>query len=307
MPSNTPSLFMSISPRSHQYMNFSAGSMRLRIVMDDGVAYKPDIKITQTKVDQGKSFFKNNSGNNDSFTVTALFHKDDTDAITQYWTENWQTIYEEDGFDYVVDEIGLGAVLGKRVSSMMLIDYYIRKGEPFYVDTRAVGIDGTALYLVTEQSSRKQANDAGWVTWDLTFTKADAVFNQSIFKNTNTVVNQAVKNYKSKVATNKKKKTAKKKAAAKTKTSVKDKWKKCDYRKIKYSKTKKVVPCVKHMQEILYKKGFYKKTNVNQIDGWYGNQTREALKKFQKKYKKKYKCKTDGNLDKNTHKALYSV
>ena len=62
--------------------------------------------------------------------------------------------------------------------------------------------------------------------------------------------------------------------------------------------------CVKYMQKVLNNKGILKK---KQIDGHFGKNTKNALKKFQKKYKKKYKLKENGKVDKATLKALISV
>ena len=64
------------------------------------------------------------------------------------------------------------------------------------------------------------------------------------------------------------------------------KLRKCNYKTLVYSKKKKVVKCVKYMQEVLYKKKYLKK---KQVDGWFGKETKEAVKKFQKAYNKKQK------------------
>jgi hypothetical protein len=177
-----------------------------------------------------------------------------------------------------------------------MLDYFIRNAMPFYVTTRAVGINEKDLYLITENKSRTQDNDYGYVVWDLTFTKYSEIKNTK-FVNTSTVVKNAINKYNTK---------KKQKSKAKLKTTARYKLQhKCKASQLKYSKTKKVVTCVKYMQQILYNKKFLKKKT--DIDGWYGKTTKEALSKFQKKYKTKYKCRTDGNVDKNTFKALYSA
>ena len=102
-------------------------------------------------------------------------------------------------------------------------------------------------------------------------------------------------------------KKAKAKSTAKTKlTAQTNLKKKCKASNLKYSKEKKVVTCVKYMQQILNKLGIYN-TKKYKIDGWYGNATKTAVKSFQKKYHTKYKLKQTGNVDNATFKALYSV
>ena len=61
--------------------------------------------------------------------------------------------------------------------------------------------------------------------------------------------------------------------------------KKCNYKTLVYSKKKKSVKCVKYMQKVLKKQKCYK----GKIDGWYGKETKKAVKKFQRKYNKTHK------------------
>ena len=95
----------------------------------------------------------------------------------------------------------------------------------------------------------------------------------------------------------------KKATSKKTNTSASttnSKFKKCSVNVLKYSKTKKTVTCVKYMQKLLKKRGFY--TGV--IDGWYGPLTVKAVKAFQKKYKSKYNLTVNGKVDTKTKNGI---
>ena len=72
---------------------------------------------------------------------------------------------------------------------------------------------------------------------------------------------------------------------------------------MKYSKTKKFVTCVKYLQKVLKKLKLYSGV----IDGWYGQLTVSAVKKFQKKYKRKYKLTDNGKMNSKTLNALVKV
>ena len=195
---------------------------------------------------------------------------------------------------------------------MVALDYYIRSATPFNVYTRAIGINNSDLWIITEQKTRKQTHDvvnlkteagveyeSGWVEWDLTFTKYSPL-NLSKFKNTNTVVTKAVKKYND----NKKKTTQKKKEQSKSKQNDKQKLAKCDYKKLTYSKTKKTSDCVKTMQKILYDAGYLKGTKKDQLDGWFGTKTKEAVKSFQSKHKKDWELTANGKVDKLTWECM---
>ena len=106
----------------------------------------------------------------------------------------------------------------------------------------------------------------------------------------------------------------------KVSSSLINKLKKCKVSQLKYTKTKKVVACVKTLQQYLNKKLGTKLT----IDGWYGDSTLKAVKKFQTEYNKTkkainvksgdkitsnsknltYKLNTNGKMDKETLNAM---
>jgi hypothetical protein len=293
-------VFMSIAPRDGQYLNCNIEGIPLRVVFSGGVDYKPDISFNKVKLNSGKSYFHNKSGESDSFNVTVMIHEDDEVKLAEIYGYAGADINLDTG--EVINTNPLYGYLGRTEKVITILDYYICNAMPVYVYSRAVGISESDLYLITDNGSRKQDNDYGYVYWDLTFTRYSTV-DLATWQNTNTGVTKALKKYKQNKS---KKAAAAKKATAKTKTTTKQKLKKCDYTKIKYSKTKKTSNCVKYMQAILYKKKFLKGKKSEQVDGWYGSKTKEAVKSFQKKHKTKYKCKTDGNVDKNTFKALCS-
>lgn len=278
--------FMSLCPRSKDYTGYNVTGIPVKVIQSDGVEITPHIKFSEVELDNGAKYFHNNSGKADKFSITCLLNDDEQLTLLKKGeTEESPTNTQ-------------------KVKVTDLLDYFIRQGEPFYVTTRARGISSTNLWRVTENNSRKQHYDDGYIEWSLTFTRYVS-FSSAYFKNTNKGVTSALKKYQNKKK-KQKKKTAKKKA--KSKTSVKSQFKKkCKASNLKYSSKKKVVNCVKLMQKILYKKGCYKVNKKSQIDGWYGKQTKDAVKQFQKRYAKKYKLKQTGNVDKNTFKALISV
>lgn len=136
---------------------------------------------------------------------------------------------------------------------------------PLAVVTDAVDVpDGQ--YIITKNPSRKQ-NYKGSTIWELELTTYTPLI-LAKFKNDNANVLNALKKNKAKKASKNKKNALSK----------------CKYNILKYSKKKKVVKCVKTLQTILKKKKYY----TGKIDGWYGNDTLKAVKKFQKAYNKKY-------------------
>ena len=272
---------MTICPRNAKYVDSMVHGIPLKVIQSDGVDMTPHIKFTEAELDNGAKYFHNDSGKADSFKVKVIINSDETVAVDTLVSDS---TYED---------------IGRTKNILTVLDYFIRNAEPFYITTRAVGINNQDLWMVTGNPSRKQKYDNGYVEWDLTFTKFVG-YSYAVFKNTNTGVANALNKYKKKKATAKK--TAKKKA--KTKTAKKSKFEKnCNASQLKYSTKKKVVPCVKQMQQILHKKGCYNAS----VDGWYYKETKKGVKKFQKKYAKKYKLKQTGNIDKNTFNALCKV
>ena len=185
-------------------------------------------------------------------------------------------------------------------SLLMVLDEYIRSMTPLLIKTDAIDIPTSEndSYIIVANDSRKQEY-RNHTKWDLKFMTYTPV---SVFKyaNNNAGVLKAIKNAKQASAKN-------------------AKLRNCNYKVLKYSKKKKVVPCVKYMQEILYKKKLLAK---KQVDGWFGKETKAAVKKFQKAYNKKNKIKfktvkkgangglvnvTAGNVVTNTNNKFINV
>ena len=164
---------------------------------------------------------------------------------------------------------------------------------PLYVVTEAIDIKNDR-YIISKNSDRKQTYRDNTV-WSLEFIQFKGI-NITKFKNDNSYVNKAKKNYA------KAKKKAKVSKKSKANSTNKNKLKKCKLSNLKYGLKKS--NCVKYMQKVLKKKGYLTK---KQVDGYFGPVTKTALKKFQKKYKKKYKLKETGKVDKATLKALIDV
>ena len=183
-----------------------------------------------------------------------------------------------------------------------VLDEWVQNMTILAVQTKALNMpDGQ--YIITGNPSRTQNMDGSSV-WVLEFTTYTPL-NVIKYKNDLSSVLNAVNKIKAKKA-----------------SSVNSKLSKCNYKVLVYSKKKKKVTCVKYMQQILYKQKLLKKS---QVDGWFGKETKAAVKKFQKKYNKTHKItinvksgdkltnnaklvskrlKVTGKVDKATWKAL---
>lgn len=264
----------------------------LKVIQGNGVEVTPDLEITVNKLNDGNKHFLNNGYGGITFKIDVIIHKDEM-------VEN-DVILGDDDWEY---------------GSSRVIDYlheWITSMTPVFVVTDAIDIPN-GRYIITKNSSRKQSF-RDYTVWTLEFTEFNGI-NITKYVNDNYYVNKAKTNYANAKAKAKKEAEAKakKQAQAKAKTTNKtaksnntnnSNLKKCKTSSFKYSKTKKVITCVKYMQTVLYKKGYLTK---KQVDGWFGPKTMNALKKFQKKYQKKYKLKINGKVDSATLKALISA
>lgn len=280
--------FFNILPRSETYLTMTVDSIPLRVLHSGGVKVSPDIKFNKVDLAGGESIFTNSSGVNDSFTITILLHEDDMVWNTTPPTADDFPIISTNtpvntGVSTPINvESYFNSFRNKYVSAAKLItmlDYWIRNAEPFMIVTDAVGIPEDELWLVTEQKNRKQERNDGYVEWDLTFTLYREVKLGKFNKNTDVITKALEKKTSSTASKN-----------TSSKTTLKDKMKKCDNKVLKYSEKKKVVDCVKVMQEIIYNAGCYGKNTKKDtaVDGWYGKTTREAVKAYKKKYKADY-------------------
>lgn len=138
---------------------------------------------------------------------------------------------------------------------------------PLAVVTDALDVpDGQ--YIISKNPTRKQTFTDS-TTWELEFTTYIPLRIYK-YKNDNAAVLKALQK------ANAGHKAKKKKATVNVNLS------KCDYKTLVYSKKKKTVKCVKHMQKILKKQKVYS----GKIDGWFGKDTKKSVKKFQQKYNK---------------------
>ena len=298
-------LFMSLLPRDRIYNDRVLMGIPLRVIMKDGVKLDPDIKISATKLSGQKSLYRNESGPNYTFQVTVLLNNNDTVSAAR--DKGMLTNWTRDETIDITSELYWAGNQGKsNPRTIDLLDWMIRNSKP--------------LYVITEQKERKHTHDtvmmedaqgnlveSGYVQWDLTFTRITP-YTPSVFKNTNSVVKKAVAKSQTKDIQKKVEKTVAKTAAALTtavtKTANKDKLKKCDPKKIYYSKNRRVTDCTRYMQEILHNKGHLKGNKSDVVDGWYGDKTLDAVKAFKKKYAKKYNLQVNGTIGDKTIKAL---
>lgn len=282
--------FLTICPRSESYNNYNVTyPISLKVIQDKGVDFSPDINVKVNKWNKDRRQLINDSGSYDTFKIDVIINKNDVVELTKEYTDwSWQD--EQSEFDRIIymqgNATGVYAKLGKKIKVLDALDYWSRNAEPVMVVTDAIDVPDD-LYVIINNDSRKQTYNRNTV-WTLTFMRYKD-WSMGSFKKTNKNVTTALKKYK----------TVKKKI--KTINGYKKKLKKCDYTHLKYSKKKKVLGCVKVMQQILYKEGYLKKKYVN---GWFTHKTEEALKKFQKKFKIQFGLTVNGKVDKKTFKAL---
>lgn len=233
----------------------------LKVIQGNGVDVTPDVNITVNNLNNGNKHFLNKGYGGISFKINVIINKN--------------------------DKFGNSSVTDK-------LHEWITTMTPLYVVTEAIDIKN-GRYIISKNSNRKQTYRDNTV-WSLEFIEFKGI-NITKFKNDNSYINKAKKNY-----ANAKKKAQAKSKKAKANNANKNKLKKCKLANLKYGLKKS--NCVKYMQKVLNKKGYLTK---KQIDGYFGPVTSTALKKFQKKYKKKYKLKATGKVDKATLKALINV
>lgn len=301
--------FFNIIPLDKAYYNYCFEDIPLRVVWDS-LEVTPNVKVNKTELSDGKIYFtKPITSQMDSFKIQILLHKDD--VVKGHFHEEYQTENPLAGLDLS----SINTLFSTGIDTD-IIDQFLFTGESdiadYYDDIKVTDllryvvnnliivtvhtdaadiVDGT--YVVTDNSSRKQVSRDGYTLWELEFTRHRPGTTISYNFN-NSIVKKAVSNYKKK---------AKAKAKAKSSATTESKLKKCDVKNLKYSKTKKVTTCVKYMQTLLKKKGYYKST----VDGWFGGETLKSVKKFQTDYKKKYKLRTDGKVDAKTRNAMSTV
>ena len=289
--------FFNIVPRDKEYLGYTINSIPLTVIQDDEIEVKPNINIKTNELNDGYVQFYDTGSRGEVFNISIIMHKNDTidgvkgeTNITQYWKYN-----KENNKPFT--PVSVKKAYTGKVKLIDLLDYIIRGMIPVMIVTDAIDIPNNQLYYITENGSRKQSHRE-YTKWELTFQTYDPL-KLVKYKNNNSNVLNAIKRAKAAH----KKATHKKATSKKTNTSVSTtnrKFSKCALSVLKYSKTKKVVTCVKYMQKLLKKRGFYS----GKVDGWYGPLTVNAVKKFQKKYKTKYGLKVTGKVDTKTKKGI---
>ena len=181
----------------------------------------------------------------------------------------------------------------------LLHNWYI-DSTPLIVATDAIDIFhgqnntkwDAGLFIITKNSSRKQTSE-NYTVWDLEFTSYTPLTVYK-FKNDNSSVLKAL----NKATSDKNKSSeANKIKQAVALTALQVSFSLCSLSQLKYSKKKKTNECVKKLQQLLQKYKYYLN---NKVDGWYGKDTMNAVKKYQKAVG----LKSTGKIDKTTMKYL---
>ena len=292
--------FINLIPREKEYVDSEHNyridaEIPLRVVRDDGVEMSPDVNIKVTDLSKGQKQFVNASGKGDRYNITILVHEDDT--FTGTWTHKFEPSWQPSGsavkyidhFDYPTS-LKVVDLLDWIIRSMLVVTL---------TSDNNVALIPNGAYIITDNPHRVQNYKNGYSLWELEFTKyTDTV--ASKYNKVTTAATKAINAYNKKKST----KTTKKSnttTKAKQSSTLNSQLKKCKVSQMKYSKTKKVTSCVKTLQKYLNKKG---KGNLT-VDGWYGNATKKAVKKFQTDFKKKYKLnKPNGKMDSKTLNAM---
>ena len=277
-----------IEIHSRDWLNrFNIGGLplRLRVIQSNGVQVTPDdnIKVTDLKKGNNKKRYKHflNTGQGGiTFKINVLIGKD----------EIWEnSLFDNTLQRYVLNYPRVTSILKQFYDEMTVLNVVTD-----FIDVP----DGN--YIITKNPSRTQS-DRDYTVWELEFTTYRAVNTVRYANNNNAVKSAIAKANKANTKTT----TTTAKKTTKSSSSKNAKLAKCALTQLKYTgKTQKVVQCVKYMQEVLYKKGYLTK---RQVDGWYGPKTLNAVKKFQKKYKKTYNLKVTGKMDKATLNAMCKV
>lgn len=266
--------FFQLVPRYWFDIYANLKPLSLKISTDKGIEVKPEFNIKVSDLNQasdGTRFkhFYNQGYSGITFSIDVIIKNKEKWDVTVY---NWRKKNYRAYYPYV------DAILEKWVKEM----------EPLYVVTDSPLIPN-GNYLITDISSQKQTLK-DYTEWTLEFTTYRKM-NVWKYKNDNSGVQKVLK-----------KVTAKN---TKQQSALQKKLSRCHPELMKYTgSVKKVLGCNNMMQQILVQKGFLRS---DQVDGWFGQVTANALKKFQQKYQKTYKLKVTGRMDKATLNALCKV
>lgn len=297
--------FLTIVPKTKKIYNRTFNTkyhliqdgIPLKVVVDS-LEETPDINVKTTDLNGGKKHFFNASGEGDVYKMEVVINKHDYfEDAQEYWHfETWMDNINGTKPNQVRHYSDKPAGLYKDHYNLMYwLNRWIKEGMVFIVTCKGADMkDGE--YIITKNSKRKQILEGGNSIWELEFTK---------YVQGETVSPKKQSNNKNTSSSSTTKKEAEKDKIAENSNQV-AKLKKCKAGKggeIKYSKEKKVVECVKLMQWVLIKLGYYK----GKMDGWFGDDTVKAVTQFQKDHKDKYQMKVDGKVGVKTLRALTTV
>ena len=238
-------------------------ALPLRIIYSTGVSVNKDFKVAVTDLNTDKNNLKykqfTNTGDGGiTFKVDVIIKKGQT------WSYGVET-----GEDY----IRKGATYPKLMKVTEWLDYWYTNMRPVYVVSDAIDVPN-GIYLITDNPTRKQAYP-NYTIWTLEFASFSPL-ELSAWKVSQSIID----------ATTPKKTTSSSSSTASS-SSTNLKLKDCSG-KLQYTSTRKTTECSKVLQQKLYELGFLPK---DEIDGWYGPVTMEAVKKFQR-----YHNSRGGNL-----------
>ena len=292
--------FFNICPRNKKYLDYAFGDIPLRVLYNNGITITPDFDVNLSDLNNGYKHFKVNNGKGDSFKLQVLIHKKDTikGLDERRVSFNDALLLEaktviSGGTDYTFEKLGeddFSDRIARNFRNFRLttvLNYFMRTLTPFMITSDMIGINQSVPYIITKNSSRKQSYK-DYTIWELEFTRYDKL-TYSNFTKTSKGVQRAIKQAKSKKS---------KKVSAKTKQQTN--LAKCKWQTLKFSKTKKVVPCVKVLQSLLNQNVGTKLA----IDGWFGKATSEAVANYQSKYRKKYGLKITGHMNLSTFNVM---
>ena len=294
--------FFTIAPRNREYLGYSFKPITLRVIQEKGIDITPDFDVNVTDLNGSYKHFKVNHGLGDTFKISIIIHKNAT--IEGYYEKIWDVgdiaSHKSNLSDFDFDKItGTGwdnASLNdfkwkvtdlKKFRLTTVLNYFMRTLTPFIISSNMIGINQKVPYIITKNKSRQQ-DYLNYTVWELEFTRYEKL-KYSNFTKTSKGVKNALKKAKSKKS---------KKVSAKTKERLK--LRKCKWNTLKFSKTKKVVPCVKLLQKILNMDLGTKLV----LDGWFGKETSNAVAKYQSKYSKRFGLKKTGHMNLSTYNVM---
>ena len=295
--------FFTIVPRNNKFLEYTISPIVLNVIQDKGIDITPDFDVSLTDLNNGYKHFKVNNGRGDTFKISIIIHKNATLTGNIVQKQKNTSKVSDAPFDYwsiingggntspgKVSDHMMNYKLGKKMKKWKLttvLNYLMRTLTPLTIRSDMIGINQSIPYIITKNKSRQQ-DYLDYTVWELEFTRYDKL-KYSNFTKTSKGVKNALKKAKSNKS---------KKVSAKTKERLN--LRKCKWQTLKFSKTKKIVPCVKILQKVLNMDLGTKLV----LDGWFGKATSEAVAKYQSKYSKKFGLKKTGHMNLSTYNVM---